>query len=290
MSSLILSLIVFVVVLGGSFFGAFLRNVLSDHLLTDDSREVIKLGAGLIGTLAALVLGLMVAAAKGSYDTQNNEVRKIASDVILLDLTLEHYGPEARGTRDLLRRAVGPMVEQIWRESTSDAATRAPFEATVAGNAAYESIRQLSPQDESRRALKAQALDIAADLAKTRTLLFQESAQSIPMAFFVALVFWLAAMFVSFSLFSRLNAAVVVVLVVLALSFSAAIFLIQAMNEPFAGPLQISSAPLRNALQPLGPVARAPPRPGPSCSASSECARSAHETLGGLPSAEVSLP
>jgi hypothetical protein len=282
-SSLILSLVVFVVVLAGAIIGAFLRNILSDRVLTADSKEVVKLGAGLIGTLAALVLGLMVAAAKGSYDTQNNDVRKIASDVMLLDLTLEHYGPEARGTRDLLRHALGPMVEQIWRENSSNAAMRVPFEATVAGNAAYDSIRQLSPQDEFRRGLKAQALDIATDLAKTRTLLFQEASQSIPTAFFVALVFWLAAMFVSFSLFTRVNAAVAVVLVVLALSFSGAIFLIQAMNDPFAGPLQISSAPLRNALQPLGPVVVTPPRPGPSSSAD-------HDTLGGLPSGEVSLP
>jgi hypothetical protein len=145
------------------------------------------------------------------------------------------------------------MRDGIWRDGSRGPATTTPFETTVAGNAAYDSIRQLSPQDDLQRGLRAQAQDIATDLAKTRASLYQQATATIPMPFLAALVFWLATIFMSFSLFSRLNATVLVVLVVLALSVSTAIFLILAMNDPFAGPLQISSASLRNALGPLAP-------------------------------------
>jgi hypothetical protein len=253
MSSIPMTAIVFVVLIAGALLGALVRNVVHGNQIDQDSRQVITLGTGLLGTLAALVLGLLIASAKSSYDAQLAQVRKLTTDVVLLDLILAHYGPDTHAARDLLRRAVDQTIDGIWRENSTGAAARGPFKVTATGEEAFEKIQELAPQNDAQRAFKARAVDISTDLVRTRALLFEQATSAIPMPFLAVLIFWLTVIFMSFSLFARLNTTVRVVLVILALSVSGAIFLILDMSHPFTGPVQISSTPLRNALSPLVP-------------------------------------
>jgi Protein of unknown function (DUF4239) len=246
---MVVSFIALAVILGGALVGM----ALPGHHLTEDTKDVVRLGTGLVGTIAALVLGLLIASAKSSYDTQNGQVRQITADIILVDLLLAQYGSEAHTARDLLRRAVGPLVERIWHEASSQSAKDGPFESSRAAEVAYAAIQELSPQTDAQRALKARALQISTDLAQTRLLLFTQADNSMPMPFLAVLVLWLTIIFNSFGLFSRINPTAVAVLFVCALSASGAIFLILELSQPFEGVMQISSAPLRNALAPLGP-------------------------------------
>ena len=252
MSPIVVSLIAFAIVLGGAFVGALLRHTLPDDHLADDAKDIIRLGAGLVGTIAALVLGLLIASAKSSYDTQSSQVERLTADVVLLDQLLAQYGSEARPIRDLIRQAIGPVVEQIWRESNSAATKDAPFVGSAVAEDAFARIGELVPQTDAQRSLKARAIQVTTDLVQTRLALYVQAGSSIPMPFVAVLVFWLAIIFASFSLFARLNPTLIVALVVFALSASAALFLIAEMSEPFSGLLQIPSAPLRNALAPLG--------------------------------------
>jgi hypothetical protein len=251
LSPIAVSLIAFAVILGGAFAGTFLRKALPDHHLADDAKDIIRLGAGLIGTIAALVLGLLIASAKSSYDTQSGQVQHLTADVVLLDQLLAQYGPEARPIRQLMRQALGPLVDRLW--GVSGAAPKdAPFAATAVSETSFTKIGELAPQTDAQRSLKARAIQVSTDLAQMRLALFVQASSSIPMPFLAVLVFWLAIIFASFSLFSRLNPTLVAALVVFALSASAALFLILEMSEPFAGLMQIPNAPLRNALAPLG--------------------------------------
>jgi hypothetical protein len=132
LSPIAVSLIAFVIILGGAFAGTLLRKALPGSHLADDAKDIIRLGTGLIATIAALVLGLLIASAKGSYDTQSGQVQHLTADVVLLDQLLAQYGPEARPIRVLMRRAIGPFVDRLWREGGSEATKSAPFEATAA--------------------------------------------------------------------------------------------------------------------------------------------------------------
>jgi len=244
-------LIVFVIIFGGAFAGVFLRNTLPQHHLADDAKDIIRLGTGLIGTISALVLGLLIASANSSYETQRGEVKRITADIILLDEMLAQYGPEARPGRDLLRQAVALLVERIWGQSSSSATAQAPFVATAAAEEAFRGFQALEPTSDAQRILKARAIDLSNDVAQTRLLLLEQTDNPIPLPFLGVLVFWLAIIFASFSLFARLNLTVIAALCVFALSASGAIFLILELSQPFTGLMQISSAPLRNALAPL---------------------------------------
>ena len=253
MNTLGVSLIAFAVIFAGAFAGVLLRRGLPEDHLAEGAKDVVRLGTGLIATIAALVLGLLIASAKSSYDTQSTQVRSLTANIIVLDQVLAQYGPQARESRDLLRRAVDPLADRLWREKATGSAGGTPFEVSTAADATFSKILELSPQTESQRALKARAVQIVTDVAQIRLALFVQSDSSIPMPFLIVLVFWLTIIFASFSLFSRLNPTLIAMLFVFALSASGAIYLILEMSQPFAGLMQISSAPLRDALAPLGP-------------------------------------
>ena len=245
------SLITLAIILGGALGGVTLRQVLPARHLTDDTKDMIKLGNGLIGTIAALVLGLLIATAKGSYDTKSGHVQHLAADLILLDQLLGQYGPEARPAREQLRQTISPIVERIWQENQSDAANHSSFIGSRSGLEAFARIEQLTPQNEAQRTIKDRIMQTSADLAQTRLLLFEQRGSSLPLPFLVVLVFWLAIIFASFGMFSRLNPVQAAALIVFALSASGALYLVLELSEPFSGLMQISSVSLRNALPPL---------------------------------------
>jgi Protein of unknown function (DUF4239) len=249
MSATTTGLLVFACVFGGALLGMSLRRIWPDDHLSGDSRDVVKLGMGLIGTMAALVLSLLISSAKGSYDIRSTEVTQLAANVTLLDRLLAHYGPEAREARDLLRRSIAHVIEQTWPQRGAEPSPPMP---SARAEALYDTIQALAPQNDSQRWLHAQALTISIGIGRTRWLLVSEGARSIPRPFLAVLVCWLALIFGSFGLLARTNATVIVALFVCALSFSSAIFMILELDQPFEGLIQISSAPLREALARLG--------------------------------------
>src|ERR1700688_1004816 len=163
---------VFACVLGGTFFGMFLRGRLPKHHLEGATKDVVRLGTGLIGTLAALVLGLLISSANSTYETQSTQVKQLIADVVLLDRTLALYGSETDTARNLLRQSVGTLVDRIWRESNTGSGKAEPFVESTSAALLYDEILKLSPRAESQHSLQARAIDAATDLGKARLLLF----------------------------------------------------------------------------------------------------------------------
>lgn len=244
--------IVFACTFGGALAGMLLRSVVPERHLNTESKDVVKLGTGLIATLAALVLGLLVASAKGSFDAQRAGFQQLAANLVVLDRTLARYGPETKDARDALRNLVVSTIERLWPDNASPSSGLGAAAITTGGAAVFERVGNLSPKNEAQRALQSQAIQICNDLARTRWLLTEQDESAIPRAFLVVVVFWLTVLFMSFGLFSPLNPTVIVTLLVCALSVAGAMFLIVDLDDPFGGLIQISSTPLRNALSQLG--------------------------------------
>jgi hypothetical protein len=202
----------------------------------------VKLGIALIATMAALVLSLLIASAKSTYDTRRNQLLQVSADIMLLDRVLAHYGAETKDARAMLQRSVANSIEQFWPADGDRPATLDRRASSV--EALYDNIQRLSPQSEVQRSLQNQASTIALDLGRTRVLLFEQLGSSIPVPFLVVLVFWLCIIFASFGLFAPRNATVIATFFVCALSVSGAIFLILELDRSFEGLLQVSGAPL----------------------------------------------
>ena len=253
MSALAISLVAFACIFGGALLGMFIRTFLPGHHVSEESKDVVKLGTGMIATLAALVLGLLIASAKGNFDTMNSGLRQVGSRVILLDRIMAHYGPETMEARDLLRRSLTSAIARLWPEDKIGQAVAKAPEGRVNIEAVQDKLRQLSPRNDAQRWLQSRALQISGDIAEGRWLLIEQIGQSsVPMPFLVMLVFWLTVIFTSFGLFSPRNATVIAVLLICALSAAGSLFLVLELDTPNAGLMKVSSAPLHNALAHLG--------------------------------------
>jgi hypothetical protein len=215
-SAVVLSSLVFAFIFGGALLGLLLRAVLPEPHLNTDAKDVVRLSTGLLATLAALVLGLLIASAQSSFQTQSSQIKQITANVILLDNLLARSGPQAQPLRPLLRRGVKILVERIWREQNLGAAKPPPFEASAQSDLFFDKLLELTPQNDGQHEMQTRAVQIWIELAQTRVL-FAQTDSAIPMP------------------------------------AASAVFLILDLGHPFTGLIEISSAPLSNALVPLGP-------------------------------------
>jgi Protein of unknown function (DUF4239) len=243
---------IFFYTFAAAVFGMVLRKKLPDDHLSEDSKDVIKLVMGLIATMAALVLGLLIASANSSYETQSGELQQVSAAIVELDGILAQYGSEANDSRHRLRVAVSAVADKIWPKDGVRLEKLAPAANHAEVTAFYESIANLSPTTEAQRFIQKRALEIGGALRHTRALMLEQANSSISWPFLAVLVFWISVLFVGFGLFARANATVIVALFIGALSVSSAIFLILELNHPYLGLMRISGAPLRNALAQIG--------------------------------------
>ncbi len=250
MSPAAISLIAFAFVFGGALFGTALRAAVPKHHLTGDSKEAVKVGMALVATMAALVLGLLIASAKSSFDTQTTELTEMSSKIVVLDRILAHYGPEAMEARDILRAAVVRILNQMG--SKNPAGSSQSGASPSGSEVLYDKIQGLSPKNDVQRSNQALALSIAISLGQMRWLMYEQKISSVSIPLLAVLIFWLTIIFISFGLFAPPNAMVVASFFVSALSVSGAILLILEMYTPYGGLIQISSAPLQAALAHLG--------------------------------------
>jgi Protein of unknown function (DUF4239) len=242
------SAIVFLSMFGSAMLGMWLRTILPEHHLDAETKDLVKLGVGLVGTMAALLLGLLVASAKGSYDAQRGELLQMAANTILLDRVLAHYGPETGEVRGLFRLTMARMIGQIWSQDGQEGGLGSHH----SGEVIFDKIHALTPRSDVQRTIQSQAESMAINIAQMRWLLFEQSGSSISTPFLVVVVFWLTMLFLSFGLFAPRNATALAALLISAMSVAGALFLILELDHPFSGLIQISSAPLRSALEVLG--------------------------------------
>jgi len=213
-----------------------------------DSRDVVKLVMGLIATISALVLSLLIASANSSYDQQKNELNTLSANIVLLDRTLEFYGPEAKAARDALRDAVRKTHDRIWSPDGVRPELLTSTETQRFAKANIERFLSLSPKTDAERVMLSRAIRISDSITQTRLLMSAQLGSAIAWLFLTVLIFWICALFFGFGLFARFNATVTLALLIGALSVACAIFLILELNDPYHGLLRISDESLRTAI------------------------------------------
>lgn len=252
MNSITIGLVTAGCTFGGTLIGVWLQIRLPRHHLNKDSQETVKLGAGMIATIAALVLGLLVSSAKGTSDTINNGIKQTSAKIILLDRILAQYGQEGQPIREEIKRSVVASLEASRLRKLSESAGLPPTPSTNRVETIQGLMRALTPQTEGQRQLLAQAQQVAGEMSLSRWLLMEEAQNELPLPLLVVLIGWLTVLFISFGLYAPRNATMISVLFVCACSVSAAVFLIMEMNRPLDGFLKVSSAPLSNVMEYLG--------------------------------------
>jgi len=252
MSAQLIAFIIFALMLSGMALGSYLRLVLPDEHTQADSKDILMTSAATMGTLIALIIGLLVTSAKSTYDETNSSITQGGAKIITLVYYLSQYGPEAKELRVLLRQATADAIERIWPDEGAQGAVWSKLVASNDTADLYNKIRELAPRNDAQKYLQTQALQIAADMMQTRWMLIEQSEVNLPRMFLSVLSFWLIVLFVQFGLLAPRNRTALSAVFICALSMSGAIFLILELNHPLEGRIKISSAPMQKALSLIG--------------------------------------
>ena len=243
-------LLSFASIIAGIFVGMKLRGRIPAPRAGHDTKEVIRLGAGLLATLAAVVISLMIASAKSSYDTQDTHFRQLAAYLVEADQLLAQYGPEAIPVRQLMRKNVPAAMERIWNERAT-ALQNTAFTANSLAETLHAAVEALTPVNDAQRSLKPRIVQASNEIARTRLLIFADGDKPVLTPFMLILIVWLTVIFASFGVFVEPSAIAWTALLIFALSVSSALFLVSDLSQPFAGFMQIPKEPLKYTLAPL---------------------------------------
>jgi hypothetical protein len=249
LSAVAVGLTAFGLILASIGIGLLMRYWVPESHISGDSKEVIRLATALIGTMAAVVLALLFASTRTSFEVTNSSVGRMTTSIIELDHMLQEYGPEGQALRKALRQDVVAIVGSIWQDDAS--AKQMDHNAPGGQVRVLTMLRQMTPANPLQAAVQARALSVSGDLEQTRLSLIAQPTDSISKPFVIVLVLWLCFIFLSFSMSAKANTTLVVILVICAFSASSAIYLILELEQPFDGLMQIPNTAFRNALQPL---------------------------------------
>src|SRR6516162_5085900 len=129
----------------GSLLGLWLQRLLPGHHLSKETQDVVKLSAGTVATLTALVLGLLVSSAKSSFDTMNNGIVQSGAKVILLDGALARYGPETKAAREQMKRALAATIEMGWPTEKTGVPALTALERANGLELVHDKLSELKP-------------------------------------------------------------------------------------------------------------------------------------------------
>lgn len=254
MDSFTFGLIAFLVIFGGAVFGIFGARRLPDHHLDSQTRAAVSVSVAIVGTVAALVIGLMISTANHSFSQRSDQVSAISTDLVWLDRLFRRYGPEADDARAKLRAWASAKTQELSREP----APRSPPNEHASGSplqlleAMQDAIIALAPNDTKRSFLRTQALTLSTNLFEARWLLAQQVDKTIPMPFLILLMFWLGLVFASFGLFAPVNGTAVATLTLCSLAVAGGLTMILELDSPFSGVVRVSIDPLHRAVAEIG--------------------------------------
>jgi hypothetical protein len=240
------AVIVLVSTFAASLIGLLVRRYMPSHHLAADTKDAVKLAIGLVTTMTALLLGLLINSTKSAYELQRAEVTQLASKIVVLDRTLARYGAEAQPARTLLHQSVREAISRMWPDTVDGEARLNP---TSDAEAVYHSLALLAPTTEQQTTLKGQAMSLAFEISQVRWLMFEQHHSTISHLMLVTLALWLVIIFSSFGLYAPGNAASVLAFLVASIAVSTAVLLMLELDTPFEGILKIPDTPMRTVLQ-----------------------------------------
>ncbi len=252
MTSIIIALITIFLLFAGILLGSHLRGRLPDHHLRDDSREVVQAATGMIATLVALIVGLLVSSSKASLDQANDGLSQAGAKIILLDQALARYGSETMRIRKRMKESLQATIELLWPMRPRDRPAMTVVERSTALDEVLGMIEQLNPTDETHRAIQSRALITCSELLQSRWLMIEKAQTALPTPLLVMLIFWLAVLFTGLGLLAPRNPTTITCLFVAAFSMAGAIVVLIEMNRPFEGLIQASPGPLLKAVSVIG--------------------------------------
>lgn len=246
MNNLVIGSISFAAIFGGVLIGRLIARRLPSHHLNPETQSAVTVSVAVIGTLSALVLGLMISAANSSFSARSDEVRELSLQLVRIERNLRRYGPEADDARVRLHAWAVAKTQQLFPEKGQ----AVPSSQTTIEllEKVQDALLVLTPKDERQKYLHTLCLTLSSSLIQARWSLEARREHSIPIPFLVLLIFWLAIVFASFGLFAPSNPTTTVVLLLCSVAVSGGIVLIEELDNPNSGLIQTAPDSMRKAV------------------------------------------
>ena len=241
--------IVLAAVFGSAVLAMLIGRRLPESHSRDDTKGVVAVSMGVVGTLTALVLGLLISTASSTFNLRTQEVTQMAANLIQLDHLLRRYGPEAGGIRYLLRQYTANKFQDLFPQGGATAVKLEDPTTVSILEELQDRLATMEGHSADQRWLQSQAETLTTEIVDARWLLIEQDGVGIPVPVLILVLFWLCLLFISFGIFAPHNATVAVVLFLCALAVAGAIQTILDLSRPFEGLIRVSGQPLRHALQ-----------------------------------------
>lgn len=241
-------LVAFAVIFGGGLLGMLLGRLMPVAYRDKETQAIVQTAAGMVSISTALVLGLLVASAKGKFDVSNRQMEELAASLMLMDRNLMNCGPEAKDIIMLLRSYTVANIATAWPDEPEAQSATGGQPAWQIIESIQQRLRELTPKTDAQRASAASASQTALDLAKAGWLETAQQANHAPQPFILLLIAWLFVLFLSFGLYAPHNGLVVAALFVCALSIACAIAMVVDLDYPFEGVIVVSPQSMQKAL------------------------------------------
>jgi hypothetical protein len=247
MISIAFGVAIFVLLSAVALSALYLHPRLPGHQLTKETQDAVKVGVGMIVVLTALLLGLLIASVKSTFDTAGRDLKHFATQIVLLDRTLRAYGSQGDPARALTRQYVEQALAGTWPSDNEPEIVDDPRAEQLIYQL-QNVVLSLAPENSRQRALSDEMKSGVRRLIELRWTLIEEATTSLNVPLVTVLVIWLTLVFASFGYNAPRNPLVVITFILCAASIGGALFLIIQMDRPFEGLIKVSPAPLRNAL------------------------------------------
>jgi hypothetical protein len=236
-------LIAFIVIFGSGMLGLLIGKILPERHIAQPTQAIVQTTMGTISILAALVLGLLVATAKGKFDTVSTQVEQLAGNLMLLDHELRNYGSDTAEARGLLRGYVVAKIKAVWPRQAGERPLLDDPTGVQLLEAFQLSLRGLTPKTDTQRLILADALPITGDLVKTTWRQVALAANRFTHPFLIMTQLWLGMLFFSWGMFAPRNAIVIGAMLLGAASIACTIILVEDFDNPFEGFVTVFAGP-----------------------------------------------
>lgn len=244
-----IGMIIVAILFGSALLAIVAARFLPEHHLSPETKGVVTVSAAIVGTLSALVVGLLISTSNASFTAKSQQVTQISAEVITLDRILRRYGPEAQDIRILLRQYTTAERQDLFPTNSNQTPNLENNTTIAVLEEMQDKVLALTPTTARQRWLQPKAVDLLGTLMAARWQLGQaESASGIPLPLLLLVMFWFTIIFVSFGLFAPRNMTAIAMLFLCAVGIGTAIRMTTELQEPFVGLIRISSMPLTQAL------------------------------------------
>ncbi|MCX5580292.1 hypothetical protein [Kaistia terrae] len=249
MNSIAVSLVAFVAIFGGVLCGLTASRLLPEHHLGAETRNAVGVSMAVVGTMSALVIGLLISTASTSFSARTNAIGNLSVDIVRLNRSLVRYGPDASGIRDTIRTYAQAKVGEL---SAGVDRHEMGMQTLEMLERVSDQIFDLRPTTDRERQIQAQAVQLVNEIQDARWLLIERDTSAVPGPFLVLLIFWLSILFASFGLFAPRNVTAILALFLCSVAVAGGIFMILELALPSEGVVTPSLEPMRAAIAELG--------------------------------------